>query len=512
MKKLLSLVLALAMLLSCGAAMAEEPKTFSVMTMRWAGMGDSFATNPFLVNLEKEMNVKVDWQIVSSADWFDTQKPVLLAGGESVLPDVFLGFQTLGEQDIINNVEYFIPLEDLIEQHMPNLMKAFEEMPALKATATSADGHIYSLPSRMPSRPVACNVPVINVQWLENLGLAMPTNIEELEKVLLAFKEQDANGNGDPNDEIPYTSIGFDISFLVPFGINDPNGTGYVVNADGSASYIYTSEAYKEGLKWMNKLFNMGVVDNEIFTQDQTIRDAKCDDPVAAKVGFAYAWSYDAIFKRWMKEYQVMEPVAGPDGVRYAHGDLNGVSSIKSNQLCITTACKDPVTVLKWADKFYTGEASIQNFWGGLGEVTTANADGTYTLNNPPEGISADSWYWDRSLRDFGPKYSSLEFDKKIILDPTQGDGLKVAMDANTAKYVTPCFPELKFTSEEYEELSFIKTDIDAYIETTRAKWITEGGIDAEWDAFVKQLDAMGLQDMNAIYMGAYARYVESQK
>ena len=395
---------------------------------------------------------------------------------------------------------------------MPNLMKAFEEMPALKATATSADGHIYSLPSRMPSRPVACNVPVINVQWLENLGLAMPTNIEELEKVLLAFKEQDANGNGDPNDEIPYTSIGFDISFLVPFGINDPNGTGYVVNADGSASYVYTSEAYKEGLKWMNKLYNMGVVDNEIFTQDQTIRDAKCDDPVAAKVGFAYAWSYDAIFKRWMKEYQVMEPVAGPDGVRYAHGDLNGVSSIKSNQLCITTACEDPVTVLKWADKFYTGEASIQNFWGGLGEVTTANADGTYTLNNPPEGISADSWYWDRSLRDFGPKYSSLEFDKKIILDPTQGDGLKVAMDANTAKYVTPCFPELKFTSEEYEELSFIKTDIDAYIETTRAKWITEGGIDAEWDAFVKQLDAMGLQDMNAIYMGAYARYVESQK
>ena len=89
MKKLLSLVLALAMLLSCGAAMAEEPATFSVMTMRWAGMGDSFATNPFLVNLEKEMNVKVDWQIVSSADWFDTQKPVLLAGGESVLPDVF---------------------------------------------------------------------------------------------------------------------------------------------------------------------------------------------------------------------------------------------------------------------------------------------------------------------------------------------------------------------------------------------------------------------------------------
>ena len=30
-----------------------------------------------------------------------------------------------------------------------------------------------------------------------------------------------------------------------------------------------------------------------------------------------------------------------------------------------------------------------------------------------PEGTSADAWYWDRSLRDFGPKYCSIEFDKK---------------------------------------------------------------------------------------------------
>ena len=63
------------------------------------------------------------------------------------------------------------------------------------------------------------------------------------------------------------------------------------------------------------------------------------------------------------------------------------------------------------------------------GNDSFATADGTYTLNNPPEGTSADAWYWDRSLRDFGPKYSSIEFDKLIILDPTEGDGLKVAMD-----------------------------------------------------------------------------------
>ena len=525
MKKLVSLLLAIAMLLACASALAEipegfhaegmpivdEPITISVLTMRWGSMGDSFKTNPFLVNLEKESNVKVDWQIVSSNDWADNQKPVMLAGGESALPEVVLGFQTFSESDIINNVEYFLPLEDLIEQYMPNLTKAFEEMPALKAISTSADGHIYSLPSRMPKRPVACNVPVINVKWLENLGLEVPTTIDELENVLRAFKEQDANGNGDPNDEIPFTGIGLGMDFLSPFGMTDVYGQRYLVNDDGTVRYAYTSEEYKEGIKWAHKLYQDGLIDNELFTQNDQIRDAKCDDPNVSRVGFCYAWSYDAIFRNWKDEYKVIAPIAGPDGERYQQGDLNGLYSLKSNQLSITTVCKHPEVVLRWADQFYTGEASIQNFWGGLGEVTTANADGTYTLNNPPAGTSADAWYWDRSLRDFGPKYCSIEFDKKIILDPTEGDGLKVAMDAETAQYVRPCFPELKYTADEYNELSFLQADIDTYVDTTRAHWVADGGIDEEWDAYVEQLKTMGLEDMNKIYEGAYARYLAAQ-
>lgn len=335
MKKLVSLLLAVAMLLACASALAEipegfhaegmpivdEPITISVLTMRWGSMGDSFKTNPFLVNLEKESNVKVNWQIVSSNDWADNQKPVMLAGGESALPEVVLGFQTFSESDIINNVEYFLPLEDLIEQYMPNLTKAFEEMPALKAISTSADGHIYSLPSRMPKRPVACNVPVINVKWLENLGLEVPTTIDELENVLRAFKEQDANGNGDPNDEIPFTGIGLGMDFLSPFGMTDVYGQRYLVNDDGTVRYAYTSEEYKEGIKWAHKLYQDGLIDNELFTQNDQIRDAKCDDPNVSRVGFCYAWSYDAIFRNWKDEYKVIAPIAGPDGERYQQGD-----------------------------------------------------------------------------------------------------------------------------------------------------------------------------------------------
>ena len=41
--------------------------------------------------------------------------------------------------------------------------------------------------------------------WLDALGLEMPTTTDEFEQVLLAFKEQDPNGNGQA-DEIPLST------------------------------------------------------------------------------------------------------------------------------------------------------------------------------------------------------------------------------------------------------------------------------------------------------------------
>lgn len=71
---------------------------------------------------------------------------------------------------------------------------------------TNPDGHIYTLPGKKPLRPKGCDTPFINKAWLDRLGLEIPTTVDEWYEVLKAFKEQDANGNGDPNDEIPLTA------------------------------------------------------------------------------------------------------------------------------------------------------------------------------------------------------------------------------------------------------------------------------------------------------------------
>lgn len=487
----------------------NEKVTYTVMAPQTNYILD-LQTNAYTQWLEEKTNVHIEYETVPEAAL--TEK-VNLSLASSEIPDAYLSCNI----DSASQVKYgkegvFVDMAPMIEQYGYEIPKAYEANNLLPGAVTTPDGEIFALAGVNECyHCLYCGRAWINQTWLDNLGLDYPETTEDFVNVLRAFKEQDANGNGDPNDEIPFTGIGLGMDFLSPFGMTDVYGQRYLVNDDGTVRYAYTTEEYKEGIKWAHKLYQDGLIDNELFTQNDQIRDAKCDDPNVSRVGFCYAWSYDAIFRNWKDEYKVIAPIAGPDGQRYQQGDLNGLYSLKSNQLSITTVCKHPEVVLRWADQFYTGEASIQNFWGGLGEVTTANADGTYTLNNPPAGTSADAWYWDRSLRDFGPKYCSIEFDKKIILDPTEGDGLKVAMDAETAQYVRPCFPELKYTSDEYNELSFLQADIDTYVDTTRAHWVADGGIDEEWDAYVEQLKTMGLEDMNKIYEGAYARYLAAQ-
>lgn len=488
-----------------GMPIVKEPVTLKVLTTRWGNMGDSFTKNEFLKELEAKSNVKIEWQVQSLNDWSE-QKGIMLASGE--LPDVIIGSQTFNDSDIMNNLDLFLSLNDLITNYMPNYSKALEEMPDLKKAATFPDGNMYSLGKNLPLRPTACNQPIINKKWLDNLGLQAPKTVDELYAVLKAFKEQDANGNGDPNDEIPITGAkGLSMDLLNPFGITDVTGYKVMVNKDNTLIYYPASEAYKEGIKWLNKLYNDGIIDKEAFTQDDSMLSAKRQDPNVARVGFEYAWTPDSNFGKWSSEYEVIAPIKGSDGKQYTGGDSNGVSSIMRNEALITKYCKNPEIAARWLDEFYTGEASIQNFWGGIGTVITKHDDGTYTLNDPPADTSADAWYWDSSLRDFGPKYVSKEFESKIKLSPNSGDGLKVTLSKIAEGTVTIPYPNVMFTNEENEERPTITTDIDKYVESTRAHWITEGGIDEGWDEYVKQLNTMGLEELMKIYQEAYDRY-----
>ena len=94
---------------------------------------------------------------------------------------------------------------------MPNYQHALEVYPAFRQMTTFPDGTIRSLAKIQPCRPMTRNQPIINKVWLDKLGLAIPTTIQELKDVLIAFKTQDPNGNGIA-DEIPSPTTGISTS------------------------------------------------------------------------------------------------------------------------------------------------------------------------------------------------------------------------------------------------------------------------------------------------------------
>ena len=104
-----------------------------------------------MAEMEEKAGVDLDWQIYYNSDWSE-QKSLLLASGE--LPDAFVGSICLNSSDMAQNKDYFVDLTPYInEETMPNLTKAMEECPELRAACTDRDGKIYSLPKKLPLRP-----------------------------------------------------------------------------------------------------------------------------------------------------------------------------------------------------------------------------------------------------------------------------------------------------------------------------------------------------------------------
>ena len=59
-------------------------------------------------------------------------------------------------------------------------------------------------------------------------------------------------------------------------------------------------------------------------------------------------------------------------------------------------------------------------------------------------------------------------------------------------------------TEEDNDALSQIRTDLISYTEEMRAKWLSKGGVEEEWDAYLQQLNELGLEQFLEIYQRNY--------
>ena len=156
-------------------------------------------------------------------------------------------------------------LSSSINKYAPNYKRYLAEYPEMRRVSTLADGGIYSF-ATIDKNGGDSAKQYINQQWLENLGLEMPTTTDELYSVLKAFKEQDPNGNGRA-DEIPMSLISGDgtKNFLMSAFGYTTTGIEVDINTD-EIVYVPETDNYREYLKYCNRLYAEGLLDKSMYS------------------------------------------------------------------------------------------------------------------------------------------------------------------------------------------------------------------------------------------------------
>lgn len=499
-----------------GLPIVKEKVTLRILTGNSAANPADFNDLQIIKDIEAATNVHIEWIMAGAG--FEEKKSLMLATGD--LPDIINRSVTAAELVKYGANGTFIPMQDLIDNYAPNTLKLFDETSGLRQFLTAPDGNIYGVP-RMNSAPwtAANGLGIINKTWLDKLGLAMPTTIEEFYNVLLAFKNGDPNGNG-VADEIPMAFAKFNnagattlsdvngISYLMAaFGV--PMGLEYMDVKDGKVVSAATTGEYKEAVKYISKMYAEGLIDPESFTMSREQLNAKISqDPFT--VGYIQGWDIgDEFSNPAAKENYAFMPLLkgleGNDPVFY-EVPLYGVSRGAG---VITSACQYPEVAMRWIDYILDTYTSMQICEGPIGVRIADKGDGTYEVKPAPEGKNATQWKDENALGGSGFFAITSNTFANILRFPAT-DAKVAFLNESALPYADKeAFPPVYYTVEEADEVALLKTDILSYIERKGSEWIMNGGVDEQWDAYLAELNAMGLTRLMEINQAAYDRFIK---
>ena len=486
-----------------GSLVSKEPKEFTVFL--------NFNNLPFDSNWQvwqeaaKRTNVSLKGTISLSNSNEEEAFNLMMSSGN--LADI-IGYVDASSLEKLGRDGGMIPLNDLIKEHAPNIQKVLDEDARFRQTAYSLDGNIYQIPKNQELK--AAEFWWIRQDWLDKLNLKAPTTVDELHDVLYAFRNEDPNGNG-LKDEIPL----FDRA-----GWKQPDEYLYLWDTslefyprDGKMKYEPLEENFKTGVSNMIKWYQEGLIDPEIFTRGASSRDTLLGGDLG---GCTHDWvstaNYNSTLQETIPGFQ-MAAIAPP-------ADQNGVVKERVSRYPgvgwgISSQCKDPVTVIKFMDYFFTEEGSDLMNWGIEGDTFTRDADGSKHFTDTvlqseltPIGYlrSIGAQYRIGMCQDGDYEYATMKEDgieaNKLYNghDEWFDDSLPPYLDGKMA---------LKYTSDDETEYKNIMASIKPYVDEKFQSWILGvNDFDSEYDTFIKELKARGIDRALEINQKAYDTFL----
>ncbi|WP_019424548.1 extracellular solute-binding protein [Paenibacillus sp. OSY-SE] len=487
---------------------AEEVKLPASLTY-WASMGNagtvmkSFSEMGAYKELEKRTGTKVEFQHPPSGQEAD-QFNLMLASGK--LPDVIeysWGGVAKGPDQAIKE-KRILRLNELIEKYAPNLSKVLADRPDLKKLVTTDEGNIYVFPFLRPEQELLTFMgPTIRQDWLDKLGLQVPTTIEEWEKMLIAFRDGDPNGNG-KKDEIPFLLRDINVAFVGAYGITD----GFYREGE-VIKYGPIQPQYKDYVTMLNRWYKEGLLDKDYATTDGKLQDAKMTGNLLGSL-VTYNGSGVGRYMNLMKEKDpsfklVGAPyptaIPGQKALGQADSPFAGVGA------AVSASASNPEEIVKWMDYKYGEEGHILFNFGVEGEsYKMENGYPKYTdeIMNNPDGLPvAQAMAKYMPVNWSGPFVQDKRYIEQYIELPEQKEAMKNWLDADRSKLL----PSLTPTSEESSSYASIMADINTYKAEMFDKFIMGAEPIDNFDKFVETIKSMGIEDAIKVQQAALDRF-----
>ena len=496
--------------------LCEEKVTLTCYT--WEGVSSNFLPPSndlfFWQWMEDYTNVHIEWEVVPYAD-FNTLISAKIGSGEPLNDIIMMGQQAQTPLGAGQN-GMLVDLAPHWNEWFPKMEAMYSELGVpYAANITNYDGSMYAITTF--AAPMYNRIILLfNTQWMNQLNLEIPETIEELEAVLRAIQAAgDLNGNGQA-DEIPFTATS--VEWLLPsigtaFGVETIESADfYAAGEDGVVYPEYTSDNMKAMLGWLNKMYDEKLLDAEITTNTM---DIVAEKVAADRVGVvsmyaSFAASYGNLTTAGQSAkntelYSVGKPLTSelsstPTMTMYTNYSMfTGISS----------ECEYPEIAARWLDTLIADEnVMITRCCGEEGNTFEFDAEGNPVIILPTDG---SAW----NINSLGCGQLSLPYiqsDMQLNFSKTVTVPWYVeSYEANFVQYAEwkmPSVPKVPgFTEEESELRDLYQADLKAGWEEYRDKFIIGAlDVEADWEAYTKTLEALGMNEMRDCYQSVYDR------
>ena len=483
----------------------------------------------------EDTGVEFDWQPIPG-EGAQEKINLMLASGDD-LPDVFWNFGDGKSGNIV--VQYadqdiFLPTENLINNYMPNVKKILDDHPKYWTEIKAPDGHTYGFPyiEEMYGLVLTGGPFLINKTWLDKVGKKVPTTVDEWVDCLKAFRDGgDLNGNGKA-DEIPMASwFGADDTFgsynmfyrfTGAFGQADSycGGNAYADHLrliDGKVTFTAMDPAFKDTAAFFNMLNKEKLIWNGSFESDASAAyQSSLIKEDVARIGCFGTWTDQEITNLDVHDEYVAVPRL--KGTKGSTGFENNYSELQdSSDTAITTSCKFPHVVARFVDYMVGDPAiSIQSNWGAEGYNYKKDDKGVLRTPLDDKGrYVAQTEYKNFGearvnstpcrgsmivLNEYYDKVAGYAYDAVQLLENQKVNGKEEIMK----EYET--IPRVLMTTEELSRLAQIQPTISDIVDRYINQWVTGGVTDDNWNSYLEELKAAGVEELVSIYQTAVDR------